>query len=85
MIDDFGETGLKIVIYLSKKGRAKLSDFKLDLRMGSAAVYRALKILYEYKVIGEESEGVARYFFLTEKGKKVADLINQVEVLLQNP
>lgn len=84
LIEDFGEKGLKIMLYLAKQERAKLSDFKLDLQMGSAAVYRAIKTLYEYDIISEETEGPARYFSLTEKGKKIADLLMQIENLLKN-
>lgn len=85
LIDDLGEKGLKIVLYLAKRNNAKLSDFKLDLEMGSAAVYRAIKTLYQYQIIREESQGPARYFSLTEKGKKIAELLMQIEALLQSP
>lgn len=85
MIEEVGEKGLKIIIHLANKDRAKLSDFKIELNMGSAAVYKAIHTLSKYGIIDETTSGPARYFTLTEKGKRVAELILKIEELLENP
>lgn len=83
MIEELEENGLKILMYLQEREEAKLSDFKMDLRMGSNAVYRILTVLlYKYKLITEEFKGVSRIFRLTERGKKVAGYLKLADQAL---
>ncbi len=82
MIEEFQEGGLKILLYLGKRGEAILSDFKRDLGMGSNAVYKAISVFYKYGIIIEDSRGAARVFRLNDKGKKIAEYLMCAEELL---
>ncbi|MGF3498656.1 MAG: hypothetical protein ACQXXL_03410 [Candidatus Methanosuratincola sp.] len=86
MIEELGESGMKMLMMLNK-GPAKLSDFKIELGMGSEAIYRCLVILLKHNIIKEEEDvkGNKRIFSLTEKGKKVAEYLKAAQDLLESP
>jgi predicted transcriptional regulator len=81
MLEEVGETGLKILLFLYQR-RAKFTDFKKDLGAGNEAVYRAVLILERHGLIIERREGKKRMFELSEKGKKVAEKMNEAEKIL---
>lgn len=86
LIEELGESGMKILMMLNK-GPAKLSDFKIELGMGSEAIYRCLVILLKHNIIKEEEDvkGNRRIFSLTEKGKKISNLIIEANKLFESP
>jgi predicted transcriptional regulator len=81
MLEEVGETGIKILLFLYKK-RAKLTDFKEELGAGYEAVYRAVLILERHKLINEHCEGKKRVFELSEKGKRIAEKMTEAEKIL---
>ena len=81
LIKELGESGIKIVVYLSKE-RRKLSDFRDDLHIGIAGVYRSMAVLMSRKIVVEKREGNTRYFTLTPKGQKLAAKILEAEEIL---
>ena len=64
-------TLLRIVIYLSIKERASISDMKNDIKASQDAIYRARNCLKKHKLIEKGlPQGSARRidYWLTEKG-----------------
>lgn len=82
MIEKLGESGIKILMYLAHR-KAKLSDFKEELGMGTDSIYRALKILIDNGLVIElDAKGYVRLFELTERGRRVVECLNKAEEIL---
>jgi len=83
LLDDLGESGIKIVLFLFRKGDAILSDFKKEIGMGYEAIYRSIATLIKYGLIVEkEMHGNVRCFELSEKGKRIAEKIWEAEQIM---
>ncbi len=78
-------TAPRIILYLSKKEKASITEIFGNVHGSQGAKYSALKILNENKII-EQSLPQSRTrridISLTEKGKKVADCLIKIEQLL---
>jgi len=83
MIEQLKDTDLKIIIYLFKVGEAPIAKIVADNRMSFATVYRSLKVLHEFKIVGERAEGNKRILFLTEVGKEVASRLLEIDDILR--
>lgn len=75
-----------VLIYLLEKKEAPLTTLTEDLRLSRSTVYNTLRALLEAGLISERREEKVfprrRLIFLTEKGKKVAELLKEVEKIL---
>lgn len=82
LIEELGESGIKIIVFLYKD-RKKLSDFKEELHIGIAGVYRSMAVLLSRGLVVEEREGNARYFTLTRKGQRVAATVLEADRIMR--
>ena len=82
--EDIGDKGLKIILYLYICERGRVTDFFNHLSMGKSTVYRAIRYLDKYGIIKEEKIGAEKFYTLTERGKKVAKYIYDLEKELGN-
>jgi len=79
LIEEVGKVGIKILIFLARRGKAKLTEFRTRMGAGYEGIYSALYKLRELGLIEEKREGNTRFFKLTEEGKKIADLLEQAD------
>ena len=82
MLEELGESGLKVVMYLYKVGEKPLDPLRRELHIGYTALYRALHTLDRYGLVSERPLGVKRLLSLTEKGKRVAEKLLEAEEIL---
>lgn len=82
MIEELGESGLEIILYLHKVREAALDRIRRDLHKGYSAVYRALHVLDKHKLITERAEGNKRIFKLTKKGELLATKLREAEEII---
>jgi DNA-binding MarR family transcriptional regulator len=78
-------TALRILVYLLKRGAASRTDLRRDIDASVAAIYNALPKLRKLGLIkeeGKESFPFTIHVSLTEKGKKVAEHLEEIERIL---
>jgi DNA-binding MarR family transcriptional regulator len=78
-------TLLRVIVYLSMKGKASISDMKNGIHGSQGAIYRARDLLVKHKLVEKGlPEGSARRVdhWLTEKGKKFVPLIMKMTKIL---
>lgn len=82
----FEQTALpRVILYLKVKGKASRSDLKNSIQASQLAIYNALDILSREQIIEELplTKGLNRIdVALTEKGKKIAEVLEVLEKLL---
>ena len=83
MIEELGESGLRILLFLGKKKEANISTLKKELYMGSAGVYSALSYLFKYGLVKKERRGKERVISITEKGAKVVEKLLEADQLIK--
>jgi len=83
-LEDITEKGFKILLFLLKVKGAKIKDFYDKLHLGRETVYRCLRYLDKYGLIDEKRRGNVRFIFLTEKGRRVALLLKEIEEILES-
>ena len=84
LIEEVGKVGIKILIFLARRQRAKLTDFRKVMGAGYEGIYSSLYKLRELGLIEEERERNTRYFMLTKDGRKIAELLEEADRLLAN-
>lgn len=77
---------LQILAYLFKKDKATRTDLRENIKAAMETIYSALKILDRLDLIEERSE--TRFPFkvtihLTDKGRRVAEYLSQIEKILE--
>jgi len=75
----------RILVYLLRKEKASRTDLKNDIDASQQAIYNALPILKEHKLIKEISESVfprRKIIALTDRGRKVALCLAEIERIL---
>ena len=82
-ISQFKQTGsIELLLWLIE-GELKITDIKERIRQETA--YKALRVLLDFELIEiERREWNAKYYCLTEKGKKIALLLQEIEKILQS-
>jgi len=71
------------LLYLLNHNQSILSDFIYDLRMHGATISRSIALLKELGCITEvRQEYNRRLFTLTDKGRKVAEKLKEIEKIL---
>ena len=82
IISKFRQTGIhEILIYLLEED-LKITDIFEKIPQQSA--YRAVNILLELKLVEiRRGDFNAKFYFLTEKGKKIAAKLAEIEKILQ--
>ncbi|RLE73701.1 MAG: hypothetical protein DRJ56_08775 [Thermoprotei archaeon] len=83
MIEELGEHGLLILLYLFRHGREYKAALQKKLRIGTTPMYRAFSVLYKYRLIREVREFPRVYVELTERGRAIAEKIHEAEELLR--
>lgn len=80
------QTGsIRIILFINKKGASTLTDIKNGVDCSISAIYNALRKLKDAGLIQEELEQEfprRRLISLTEKGRKVAEKLEEIERLL---
>jgi DNA-binding MarR family transcriptional regulator len=74
-----------LMLLVSNSDKLKLSEIVRKLGRPQATIYRAISKLKETGLIYDETTGypVKRFFSLTEKGRRVAERLAEVESILQ--
>ena len=80
LIHELGVAGLRIMLFLDDHAKTNtrapnLEQLRRSLKMGYSSVYRFIPVLVKYGLVAEESRGVARFFLLTQKGKRLSSLL----------
>jgi len=82
-MESLEQTGsIRIMLFLNKKGAVTLTDIKGGVNCSLSAIYNALRKLRDAGLIQEELEETfprRRLISLTEKGRKVAEKLEEIE------
>ena len=82
-IQRFRQAGMFELLFWIQKQELKITDIKKEIHQETA--YKALQVLLDLELIEvERREYNAKYYCLTEKGKKVAKLLQEIEKILQS-
>lgn len=77
---------LRILLILDSEGKLNFQSFINDYSMSSTTLYRTLEALKELKLVGTEIDKTSypkqNMIFLTDKGKKVATHLKEIEGVL---
>lgn len=88
MLKALEQTSLpRILVYLLEKGRASRTDLKRDVEASQQAIYNALPLLLKNGLVEEIQSTSFPYKIeieLTEKGRKVAEHLIEIEKILRN-
>ncbi|RLE61878.1 MAG: hypothetical protein DRJ38_10705 [Thermoprotei archaeon] len=79
MLEELGEHGIVILVYLYVHGKAYISEIQKKLGIGAVPLYRALAVLYKLRLVEEEKRFPRKYLKLTEEGREVAELLVEAE------
>jgi DNA-binding MarR family transcriptional regulator len=76
---------MELLILLLNNDKLKLSEIVRKLGRSQATIYRAIENLKELELVSDETTGypVKRFMSLTEKGRRVAEKLVEVEGVLQ--
>jgi len=83
VLEELGEHGIAILLYLHRRGREYKRALQTNLRIGAVPFYRALSTLYKYGLVTEVREFPRIYVTLTERGRQLAAVLWQAEELLR--
>jgi len=78
-------TALRILIHLLKKKKASRTDLRKNIDASVSAIYNALPKLKTLKLIDEDSKETFPFtveVFLTQKGRRVAGHLAEIEGIL---
>jgi DNA-binding IclR family transcriptional regulator len=76
---------MELLMLLVSSDKLKLSEIVRKLGRPQATIYRGIATLKELELIYDETTGypVKRFFSLTEKGRRVAEKLANVESILE--
>ncbi len=78
----FQERGKQILLSLAGANRQNISQVASDIKGTYAHTFNLVKEMEGYKIVKSSKKGRTRYIMLTEKGKKLAGLLqNFLEIL----
>ncbi len=83
---DYDKATLRVLLFLYKEERAKITSIIRGVPVGQRAAYTALSTLVGLKLVEEQvSEGFpfTRNFILTEKGQKVSEKLAEIQAILE--
>jgi DNA-binding HxlR family transcriptional regulator len=78
-------TALRILLHLHQHGKASRTELRNSINASTAAIYNALPKLKKLQLITEKTQTTFPFTVevtLTEKGKKVATYLDQIEKTL---
>lgn len=84
LIEQLGETGIKALFILYEKENCTLLDLKKH-GLSYSSIYRIVPMMKEFGLVEEHAEGIKRVLTITEKGKKLAEILFKAEELLKSP
>jgi len=83
LIDDIGVAGMKALVYLLKNGECNKRKMVIGASMGTSSTKG---VLLQLKILGllddKEGRGQETIYYLTEKGKKIAEHLDMIEKVL---
>ena len=83
-LEELGFAGFKILFTLYENPRGlHIRELKRKAGTGGHSTYRALTILYKYRLITEKTELGHRVIMLTERGKRLAKLLLEANKILE--
>jgi len=82
-LEELGYIGVKVILYLSKVREANISSLIKELHVGKQTIYYRLKVLRLYNLVTHEKQGVEKIYRLTEEGKKLAELLQEIDELME--
>jgi predicted transcriptional regulator len=83
LIEKIGTAGMKAIVHLSKFGESNRRQIILKSSMGTSSTKGVLLQLCRIGLLADkEGRGNETIYFLTEKGKRVAEHINMIEEIL---
>lgn len=86
LIEKLRSSGIKILLYLLKVGKANKNVIRIEAGMGVESVSSSLFTLYKLGLVKDEpGKGTETLYLLTEKGKKVAEYLKAAQDLLESP
>jgi len=83
---DYDKATLRVLLFLYKEGGAKITSIIKGVPVGQRAAYTALSTLMGLKLVEEQISKdfpFTRNFILTEKGKKVAEKLAEIQAILE--
>jgi DNA-binding MarR family transcriptional regulator len=85
LIEKLRSSGIKILLYLLKVGKANKNTIRIEAGMGVESVSGALFTLYKLGLIKDEpGKGTETIYSLTEKGKRLAEHLKAAQDLLES-
>ncbi len=77
---------IRLLLLLAKHGKMSMLDIRYHLDASNTAIYNAIKKLSKAGLVNDEYEEHfprRRLISLTEKGRRVAELLAQIEAVLE--
>ena len=82
-LDELGEVGIKVLLFLYKKGtESNMGEIVRLAGVGWSGLYRVYPVLLKYGLIRERQKGKVRFWGLTDFGRKIAEEILKIEKML---
>jgi len=76
----------RLLVLLAKRGKMSITELRSSLDASGMAIYNAIKKLSQAGLVNDEYEEHfprRRLISLTEKGRRVAELLAQIEAVLE--
>ena len=82
---DYDQKGIQRMLLFLLQGEKNINDFKEGIEeVGQNQLYKNLELLKKMKLVAEKKGPYnARIFKLTEKGRKVAEKIQEIQEILE--
>ena len=77
---------IRMLLFLARQKKASIMELARNLDASNVAIYNAIKKLSEAGLVNDEYEDHfprRRLISLTEKGRRVAELLAQIEAVLE--
>ncbi len=85
LIEEIGTSGIKMMLYLLKKGESNKNQIRINASMGVEGVLNAINDLGKRcLIVDRKGKGTEVLYSLTPKGKKVAEYIAEAERVLSD-
>jgi predicted transcriptional regulator len=84
LIEKLGQSGIKMLLFLLKKGESNKNSIRINAEMGVEGVLKAINELGKRGLITDrEGKGTETLYSLTSKGKEIAELLKKADDLLE--
>ena len=83
LLEKIGQSGIKFLLFLLKYGDSNKNQIRIKAFMGVESVINtALKLYKVGLIIDKPGRGTETLYSLTDKGRRVADLLKQADDIL---